>query len=130
MWSHPEQLCSYNSKRTPEYSPELAFRLPFKTTQNLEPEGRRSFTLLTTLVVKMKANMADAPYVFERGRATTWSFSLVYAQMSQFLPVVHQYLAASRLPVADREDALQVPLHLNPMAGERIYHMGHFANHC
>ena len=116
-------------KRKPELSPELAFRLPFKTTQNLEPEGRRSFTLLTSLVVKMKANMAEAPYVFERGRATIWRFSLVYAQMSQFLPVVHQYLAASRLPVAEREDALQVPPRSNHMARESIYHM-HLANHC
>ena len=63
---------------------------------------------MTTALVKMKANMADAPYLFEKGKATTWKFTLSYAQMADFLPVVHQYLAASRMDPADRDTALQV----------------------
>lgn len=60
----------------------------------------------------MKQNMVDAPYTFEKARATTWNFTLAYAQVGEFLPVVHQYLAASRLPYAEQEDALQVRLTL------------------
>lgn len=63
---------------------------------------------MTTALVKMKANMADAPYLFEKGKATIWKFALSYGQMADFLPVVHQYLAASRMPPADRDAALQV----------------------
>ncbi len=36
--------------------------------QRLEPEGRRAFALASSLVVKMRANMADAPYIFEKGQ--------------------------------------------------------------
>ena len=94
--SYPESLCD-----TPH-------RLPFKSAQNLEPTSKRGFLLMTTALVKMKANMADAPYLFEKGKATTWKFTLSYAQMADFLPIVHQYLAASRMAAADRETALQV----------------------
>ena len=76
--------------------------------QHMEPEGRQSFTMATSLVVKMRANMTDAPYVFEKGTVRNWRFSLVYAQLSAFMPLAHQYLAASRLPYAEREEALQV----------------------
>lgn len=74
----------------------------------MEPEGKQSFGMATQLVVKMRANMADAPYVFEKGAITSWHFHLVYAQLSAFMPVAHHYLAASRLPYAERDEALQV----------------------
>ena len=78
----------------------------------MEPEARQAFTLACSQVVKMKANMADAPYVFEKGGLTTWRFSLTYAQLSAFMPLAHPYLAASRLPYAERDEALQVlPYH-------------------
>jgi hypothetical protein len=35
------------------------FRLPFTTTQSLEATGSSSFTLATTSVTKMKANMEE-----------------------------------------------------------------------
>ena len=76
--------------------------------QHMEPEGKQSFAMTTSLVVKMRANMADAPYTFEKGAVTSWRFSLAYAQLSAFMPLAHQYLAASRLPYAEREEALQV----------------------
>lgn len=89
------------------YSP--VHRLPLKSTQNLEPTSERGFRLVTSALVKMKANMADAPYLFEKGKPTTWIFTLSYAQMADFLPIVHQYLASSRMPPAERDTALQVP---------------------
>lgn len=76
--------------------------------QHMEPEGKQSFAMTTSLVVKMRANMADAPYTFEKGAVTSWRFSLAYAQLSAFMPLAHQYLAASRLPYAEREEALHV----------------------
>ena len=84
------------------------YRLPFKLMQSLEAGGRRMFKLVTGQVIKMKANMVDAPYVVERGSMSHWTFSLACGHMSDFLPVVHQYLAASRLPHYDAEEALQV----------------------
>ena len=74
----------------------------------MEPEGKQSFAMATSLVVKMRANMADAPYTFQKGALTNWRFSLAYAQLSAFMPLAHQYLAASRLPYAEREEALHV----------------------
>ena len=41
-------------------------------------------------------------------QATSWRFELPYAHMSAFMPLVHPYLAASRLPTAEREEALRV----------------------
>ena len=75
--------------------------------QHMEPEGKQSFAMSTSLVVKMRANMADAPYAFEKGAVTSWRFSLAYAQLSAFMPLAHQYLAASRLPYAEREEAFR-----------------------
>lgn len=76
--------------------------------QRMEPEGKQSFGMASQLVVKMRANMADAPYVFEKGVITNWHFHLTYAQLSAFMPIAHQYLAASRLPYSERDEALQV----------------------
>lgn len=56
----------------------------------------------------MKANTADAPYVVQKGALTHWQFSLTYAAVDQFLVMAHEQLAASRLPYADRKEALQV----------------------
>ena len=86
-------------------------RLPFLQVQQLEPQSRSAFTLVSSMVVKMKANMTDAPYVFERSKHTQWHFTLAYAQLSALMPVAHQYLAACRLPYEERNEALQVPFH-------------------
>ena len=70
--------------------------------------NKSSLSLATTQVVKMKANTADAPYVVEKGSLTDWQFTLAYATVDQFLVMAHEQLAASRLPYADRKEALQV----------------------
>lgn len=74
----------------------------------MEPEGAHSFAMASQLVVKMRANTVDAPYIFEKSSISNWRFSLSYAQLSAFMPVAHQYLAASRLPYSERDDALRV----------------------
>ena len=107
-------------------------RLPLAHVQHMEPEGKQSFAMATSLVVKMRANMADAPYTFEKGAVTNWRFSLAYAQLSAFMPLAHQYLAASRLPYAEREEALQAilrhPLLLACSSGRRCTSASH--DHC
>jgi factor associated with neutral sphingomyelinase activation len=74
----------------------------------MEPQGKQAFAMATQLVVKMRANMMDAPYIFEKGSISNWLFTLSYAQLSAFMPTAHQYLAASRLPYSERDEALQV----------------------
>jgi len=76
--------------------------------QQLEGINLSTLSLATTQVVKMKANTADAPYVIQKGAPTHWQFNLTYATVDQFLVMAHEQLAASRLPYADRKEALQV----------------------
>ncbi|CAK0760340.1 hypothetical protein CVIRNUC_002763 [Coccomyxa viridis] len=102
------RLCSKSIFFEPDDVRIPIVRLPMAQAQHMEPEGKQSFAMTTSLVVKMRANMADAPYTFEKGAVTNWRFSLAYAQLSAFMPLAHQYLAASRLPYAEREEALQV----------------------
>ena len=83
-------------------------RIPFLSVQQLEGVNKSSLLLATTQVVKMKANTADAPYVVQKGALSHWQFTLTYATIDQFLVMAHEQLAASRLPYADRKEALQV----------------------
>lgn len=76
--------------------------------QQLEPNGNKKFSLESSQVIKMKANMADAPYIFEKTAVTTWAFTLAYAPMDQFLPLALEQLAISRLAYRHRDEALQV----------------------
>lgn len=88
--------------------PIMSRRIPFLSVQQLEGVSKNSLSLATTQVVKMKANTADAPYVVQKGALTHWKFALTYATVDQFLVMAHEQLAASRLPYADRKEALQV----------------------
>ena len=78
------------------------------SVQQLEGLNRNSLSLATTQVIKMKANNADAPYTIQKGALTHWQFTLAYATVDQFLIMAHEQLAASRLPYADKKEALQV----------------------
>ena len=88
--------------------PILHCRIPFLSVQQLEGVSKSSLSLATSQVIKMKANTADAPYVVQKGCLTHWQFTLTYASVDQFLVMAHEQLAASRLPYADRKEALQV----------------------
>lgn len=76
--------------------------------QQLEGINQRSLMLVTTQLTKMKVNTADAPYIVQKGPASQWQFTLTYTTVDQILLLLHEQLAASRLPYADRKEALQV----------------------
>ena len=63
----------------------------------------------------MKVNTADAPYVVQKGSPSQWQFTLTYATVDQILLQLHEQLAASRMPYADRKEALQVQAWLDPV---------------
>ena len=75
--------------------------------QQLEGINKSSLSLATTQIIKMKANTADAPYIVQKGALTHWQFTLTYATVDQVLVMAQEQLAASRLPYADRKEALQ-----------------------
>lgn len=58
----------------------------------------------------MKANMADEPYVVEKGGGgsssgsgtSQWVFTLTYAKLDSFMPAAQEQLVMSRLPAAER----------------------------
>lgn len=52
-------------------------RIPVAKVESLEPVGAKTFSVSTLVVVKMKENNQDHPYIFERGQAgKQWSFTL------------------------------------------------------
>ena len=81
-------------------------RLPFAHVQSLAPVGSTAFELVATQSARMRAHVADAPYAFDRGPPTAWTFSLPYAPLDAVLPAAHTYLAAAKLPYAERGPAL------------------------
>ncbi|KAL3135309.1 hypothetical protein ABBQ32_007505 [Trebouxia sp. C0010 RCD-2024] len=102
------RLCSRSLFFDPDDVRIPIVRIPFLSIQQLEGVSKSSLSLATTQVIKMKANTADAPYVVQKGALTHWQFSLTYAAVDQFLVMAHEQLAASRLPYADRKEALQI----------------------
>jgi len=98
----------------------VARRLPFAAVQRLEPEGKRGFAAASSQVIKVKANMADAAYLVDRGRTATWHFALAYVTAAAVTPLLHRYLAASRLPYAERASSLQA--RPNPPASRGTAH--------
>ena len=54
----------------------------------------------------MKANAADEPYIFEKGRSSSWNFKLTYAALADFMPLAQRMLVASRLSILDQEALL------------------------
>lgn len=50
----------------------------------------------------MKANMENTAYVYEKGKSSTWSFVLPYANLDSFMPLAQEQLVVSRLPAAER----------------------------
>lgn len=85
-----------------------ARRLPFRNAQRLEASSDRTFVFESTLVVKMKQDCADVPYVTQKGDVMQWHFSLAYDTMEGFMPLAQEQLAASRLPVDEGEQILKV----------------------
>jgi factor associated with neutral sphingomyelinase activation len=80
----------------------LARRLDFAAVVQLEAESMQACVVGVNKVTKMKANMADEPYVVEKGATSTWVFSLTYAKLDAFMPLAQEQLVISRLPTAER----------------------------
>lgn len=59
-------------------------------------------------VVKMRANLAEVPYVFERSTGTAWSFTLLYSPLTALLPMAQELAAAARKPQRERNAILEV----------------------
>ena len=79
----------------------------------MEATSDRTFVFECNIVVKMKQDCADVPYINEKGPVTAWYFSLAYDTMESFMPIAQAQLAASRLPVDDSEEILKVQLKHN-----------------
>lgn len=79
-----------------------AARLEFAAVTQLEAESMQSCLVGVNKVTKMKANMAEEPYVVEKGRTSTWLFTLTYAKLDSFMPLAQEQLVMSRLPAAER----------------------------
>jgi factor associated with neutral sphingomyelinase activation len=62
--------------------------------------------LKTSLLVKMKENGVDAPYVFEK-EDSIWWFSLEFSRVQSFLQQAQPLLAINALPFAERDMILQ-----------------------
>jgi hypothetical protein len=83
-------------------------RFPFTALSQLEGEGGAALVLTTTSLTQLKARGEDHPYTVLKATPTTWRFSLTYAKLDACLPLVQQYLAASRLPPPDRWEGARV----------------------
>lgn len=77
-------------------------RLEFAAVTQLEAEDMQCCVVAVSKVTKMKANMADEPYVVDKGRTSTWLFTLTYAKLDSFMPLAQEQLVMSRLPAAER----------------------------
>jgi factor associated with neutral sphingomyelinase activation len=82
--------------------PACLFRLEFAAVTQLEAESMQCCVVGVSKVTKMKANMADEPYVVEKGKPSTWLFTLTYAKLDSFMPLAQEQLVMSRLPAAER----------------------------
>ncbi|KAL4553379.1 hypothetical protein Ndes2526B_g03242 [Nannochloris sp. 'desiccata'] len=81
-------------------------RLPFQFLEQLEGLGKQQLAAVALRWYKMKANAADEPYIFEKGRSSSWNFKLIYAALADFMPLAQRMLVASRLPLTDQEALL------------------------
>lgn len=83
-------------------------RLPFEHLEQLEGTGKRTVCAVARRWSKMKAGAVDEPYVFEKGRSSSWRFDLVYAVLPDFMPLAQQMMVASRLPPTEQDSMLEV----------------------
>uniref|UniRef100_A0A061R8P8 Beach domain-containing protein n=1 Tax=Tetraselmis sp. GSL018 TaxID=582737 RepID=A0A061R8P8_9CHLO len=102
------RLCSKSLMFDADDSRVPIVRLPFRSAQRLEGTGDRTFVIDCAVVVKMKQDCADAPYVFQKGEDVVWRFALAYDTMESFMPLAQEQLAVSRLPLEEAEKILKV----------------------
>jgi factor associated with neutral sphingomyelinase activation len=117
------RLCSRAIFFEPDYVQAPILMFPFSKIRAIErlPESLASpsasnskwrnnslegFQLKTSLLVKMKENGVDAPYVFEK-EDSIWWFSLEFSRVQSFLQQAQPLLAINALPFAERDMILQ-----------------------
>eukprot|EP00879_Flechtneria_rotunda_P012868 GHRR01013438.1.p1 GENE.GHRR01013438.1~~GHRR01013438.1.p1 ORF type:complete len:516 (+),score=142.44 GHRR01013438.1:507-2054(+) len=96
------RLCTKSIFFEPEDVRIPIVRLEFASVLHLEADSMQSCTVGVNKVTKMKANMADAPYVVERNKSSSWGFTLTYARLDSFMPLAQEQLVISRLPTLER----------------------------
>lgn len=64
------RLCTRSLFFDPDDPKVPIVRLPFITTEHISASGPSGFTLKATSLIKMKANMEEVPYVFEKGQVS------------------------------------------------------------
>jgi factor associated with neutral sphingomyelinase activation len=117
------RLCSRAIFFEPDYVQAPILMFPFSKIRAIErlPESLASpsalnskwrnnslegFQLKTSLLVKMKENGVDAPYVFEK-EDSIWWFSLEFSRVQSFLQQAQPLLAINALSFAERDMILQ-----------------------
>lgn len=116
------RLCARAIFFEPDYIKAPILMFPFskitKIEQLVEPSPTTStptskwksrqegFVLNTSMVIKMKEDGIDAPYVFEK-KSSIWWFSLEFAPVQQFLHQAQSLLSINALPFAERDMVLQ-----------------------
>lgn len=96
------RLCTKSLFFEPDDVRTPVVRFPFRRIQHLEPMARKSFTITTNGLTKMKANNADQPYIHLKNVESHWKFSLLYAVFDRFLQMVTEQMA-----LKDNEELLQ-----------------------
>eukprot|EP01119_Soliformovum_irregulare_P011407 TRINITY_DN2849_c1_g1_i1.p1 TRINITY_DN2849_c1_g1~~TRINITY_DN2849_c1_g1_i1.p1 ORF type:complete len:891 (-),score=264.62 TRINITY_DN2849_c1_g1_i1:87-2759(-) len=81
-----------------KWQPNLMSKLPAKADL---------FVIRSNMVLEMKENNTNAPYVFKEGRADH-KFSLTYVALSSFLPRLNQLVTITKLPPESRESQVNI----------------------
>lgn len=101
------RLCTKSMYFEPDDVRVPIVRLPFDSIQQLELCEAKSFMLATNQVVKMKVDLQDTPYVFERGPLSTWFFTLPYAPTNTFMMAAQAQLLTANMKPNDRLEAVE-----------------------
>lgn len=101
-------------------------RIPFDSLEGLEGIGRAGIAATAQRWSFMRANAEDTPYLFHKSPPTCWQFTLMYAGLSEFMPLAQRMVIASRMPPVD-QNALLVSTLEEMQAGIR-FDLGHLRN--
>ncbi|GAX76319.1 hypothetical protein CEUSTIGMA_g3765.t1 [Chlamydomonas eustigma] len=86
-------------------------RIPYRFVSTVgeksNDENRSAMFVTATACTKMKANLEEVPYTYEKGPAVTWIFTLSYATLEHLLVLVKDLLRVNKLPKLDMLKALE-----------------------
>lgn len=94
------RICSMSVVFDPTDLRSPVLKFPLRDASSLIPEssGQGKFTLTTTSFTAMKQNNLDVPYKCVRHpkNGSDWTFTLVYANLEQVIPRLHEALYLSQ----------------------------------